>query len=291
MSHPPTLTSLRAFAVVGQCLSFTQAAHRLGVTQSAVSRQIRHLEESLDTPLFRRIGNAVALTEAGAALHERLTDAFDQMDDAVRETRATVPRQKLTVLAPPTFSTRWLARRMQDFRSRFGDLDIAIHTRPDEAVRFDCAIRYGCTPRDRHVSSQIIVEQHVLVCAPTLANPDESWRGSAVLHVLDGATRMATWDKWLALSASGPEPMPQGVMEFATLDMVIQAAQSGAGIAMIDRNMIEGELDSGALVQLDQAVMTGPSAYWLDVTQDQLSRRRVARFARWLGAGGSGFQP
>ena len=108
MSVPPSLTSLRAFATVGQCLSFTEGARRLGVTQSAVSRQIRQLESALDIALFRRIGNAVELTEPGAILHERLAGAFDLIDDAVLEARRTVPRQKLTLLAPPTFAARWL---------------------------------------------------------------------------------------------------------------------------------------------------------------------------------------
>lgn len=285
MSHPPTLTSLRAFAVVGQCLSFTQAAYRLGVTQSAVSRQIRHLEETLDTPLFRRTGSAVALTEAGIALHERLTDAFDQMDDAVRDIRASVPRQKLTVLAPPTFSARWLASRMADFRARFADLDLSVHVRPDDALRFDCTIRYGQAPRERHLSRQIAIEQHVLVCSPGLADGAERWRDSAVLHVLDGPSRMTTWDTWLAGAQPDAARLPQHMMEFATLDMVIQATLAGAGIAMIDRNMIADELAQDRLVQLDPTVVTGPRGYWLDVTQDQLSRGRVARFARWLQQG------
>ncbi|SEU10665.1 LysR substrate-binding domain-containing protein [Paracoccus homiensis] len=282
MSRSPSLTSLRAFSVVGQCLSFTQAAYRLGVTQSAVSRQIRQLEEALDTPLFRRIGNAVALTEAGAALHERLTDAFGQIDDAIRDAHAVVPRQKLTVLAPPTFSTRWLARRMQDFRSRHEDLDLAIHTRPDEAVRFDCTIRYGCLPRDRHLSNPILTEQHILVCAPELLDEGEAWRNTAVLHVLDGISRMQTWENWLQLSTEFAGVLPQNVMELATLDMVIEAARAGAGIALIDRNMIECELATGQLVPIDPTTMTGPYTYWLDVTHDQISRSRVARFSRWL---------
>lgn len=282
MSHSPSLTSLRAFSVVGLCLSFTQAAHRLGVTQSAVSRQIRQLEESLDTPLFRRIGNAVALTEAGIALHERLTDAFGQIDDAIRDARAIVPRQKLTILAPPTFSTRWLARRLQDFRSKHADLDLAIHTRQDEAVRFDCTIRYGCLPRDRHLSNPILSEQHVLVCSPDLLGLGETWRTTAILHVLDGMSRMQTWEDWLQLSTDFVGSLPQNTMEFATLDMVIEAARARAGIAMIDRNMIEHELETGQLALIEPTMMTGPYAYWLDVTHDQISRSRVARFSRWL---------
>ncbi len=164
----PTLTSLKVFAAVGQCLSFTQAGKHLGVTQSAVSRQIRQLEDTLDIALFRRVGNNVFLTEAGALLHERLADAFDVMDDAVRDVRATVPRQKLTVLAPPTFAARWLSRRIKEFQQRFPDLDLSLHTHSDDNVRFDCAIRFGVDPKERYTSTRLMIEQHIAVCAPVL---------------------------------------------------------------------------------------------------------------------------
>ncbi|MGR3479945.1 LysR substrate-binding domain-containing protein [Salipiger marinus] len=282
MSTPPTLTSLRAFATVGQCLSFTEGAHRLGVTQSAVSRQIRQLESTLDLPLFRRIGNSIELTEAGAVLHERLAEAFDIMDEAVMEARATVPRQKLTLLAPPTFSARWLSRHLVSFRQRFPDLDLSLHLSADDNVRVDCVIRFGADPRDRHVSTRLMVEQHIAVCAPDLwADPDRL-RQSCLLYVLDRALRLPTWDNWFASTQHDRRDLPENAMEFATLDMVTQAAVSGAGLAVIDRNMIEPELQSGALIQIDPVVVTGPYGYWLDISTERLARSRVVHFARWL---------
>ena len=282
MPSSPTLTSLRAFATVGQCLSFTEGAHRLGVTQSAVSRQIRQLESTLDLPLFRRIGNSIELTEAGAVLHERLAEAFDIMDEAVMEARATVPRQKLTLLAPPTFSARWLSRHLVSFRQRFPDLDLSLHLSADDNVRVDCVIRFGADPRDRHVSTRLMVEQHIAVCAPDLwADPDRL-RQSCLLYVLDRALRLPTWDNWFASTQHDRRDLPENAMEFATLDMVTQAAVSGAGLAVIDRNMIEPELQSGALIQIDPVVVTGPYGYWLDISTERLARSRVVHFARWL---------
>lgn len=282
MSVSPSLTSLRAFAVVGQCLSFTQAAQRLGVTQSAVSRQIRQLESTLDIALFRRIGNSVALTEAGAVLHERLVVSFDLMDEAVREVCGTVPRQTLTVLAPPTFAARWLARRLAPFRQRFPDLDLSLHMRGDENVRFDCIVRFGIGPRERHTSTRLLVEQHIAVCAPELQADPERLRRSCLLYVLDETRRLPTWDNWLAATQRDRRDLPENTMEFATLDMVIQAALTGAGLAVVDRNMIEAELQSGSLIQLDPVVVTGPIGYWLDISGERLSHSRVVHFSRWL---------
>ncbi|HEY0213811.1 MAG TPA: LysR family transcriptional regulator [Paenirhodobacter sp.] len=282
MPAPPTLTSLRVFTAVGQCLSFTQAAQRLGVTQSAVSRQIRHLEETLDIPLFRRTGNGIALTEAGTALHERLAVAFDLMDEAVHEVRATVPRQKLTVLAPPTFAARWLARRLTHFRQRFSDLDLSVHLRPEDDVRFDCIIRFGIDAHGRHSSTQLMIEQHIAVCAPDLWADSERLRKSCLLYVLDEARRLPTWENWFAATQHDRRDLPETAMEFATLDMVIQAALTGAGLAVVDRNMIEFELQAGTLIQIDPVVVTGPFGYWLDISGERLARSRVVHFARWL---------
>ncbi|MBJ2153346.1 LysR substrate-binding domain-containing protein [Paracoccus sp. IB05] len=282
MSSAPSLTSLRAFATVGQCLSFTEGAHRLGVTQSAVSRQIRQLESTLDIALFRRIGNAVELTEAGAILHDRLAGAFDLIDDAVQEARKSVPRQKLTLLAPPTFAARWLSRRLVSFRQRFPDLDLSLHLSPDDNVRFDCVIRFGTDPRDRQSSTRLMVEQHIAVCAPDLWADPERLRASCLLYVLDRALRLPTWDNWFASAQHDRRDLPENAMEFATLDMVTQAAVSGAGLAVIDRNMIESELVSGALIQIDPVVVTGPYGYWLDIPTERLARSRVVHFARWM---------
>jgi len=295
MSVSPSLTSLRAFTVVGQCLSFTQAAHRLGVTQSAVSRQIRQLESTLDIALFRRIGNSVALTEAGAVLHERLLVSFDLMDEAVREVRATVPRQTLKVLAPPTFAARWLSRRLTSFRQRFPDLDLSLHMRGDDNVRFDCVVRFGAGPRERHTSTRLMTEQHIAVCAPELQSDPERLRRSCLLYVLDESRRLPTWDNWFAAAQRDRRSLPENAMEFATLDMVIQAALTGAGLAVVDRNMIEAELQAGSLIQLDPVVVTGPIGYWLDISGERLARSRVVHFARWLqqmaGAGRENILP
>ncbi|WP_417419378.1 LysR substrate-binding domain-containing protein [Hoeflea sp.] len=282
MSVSPSLTSLRAFATVGQCLSFTEGANRLGVTQSAVSRQIRQLESVLDIALFRRIGNSVELTEIGAVLHERLSGAFDQIEDAVLEARATVPRQKLTILAPPTFASLWLSHRLVSFRHRFPDLDLSLHFSRDDNVRFDCEIRFGDEPHPRQSSTRLMVEQHIAVCAPDLWADPVRLRKSCLLYVLDRAYRLPTWDNWFASTQHDLSDLPENAMEFATLNMVTQAAINGAGLAVIDRNMIEAELASGALIQIDPVVVSGPYGYWLDISSERQTRSRVVHFARWL---------
>jgi DNA-binding transcriptional LysR family regulator len=107
-------------------------------------------------------------------------------------------------------------------------------------------------------------------------------RGSCLLYVLDDTRRLPTWDNWLAATQRSRRDLPETAMEFATLDMVIQAALTGAGLAVVDRNMIEAELQEGSLIQLDPIVVTGPIGYWLDISSERLAHSRVVHFSRWL---------
>ena len=113
--NTPSLTSLRAFSIVGDCLSVTGAAEQLGVTQSAVSRQIKALEDSLDFKLFDRIGNNIALSPEGRALHQRIFTTFGLLDDAINDATNSFARQKINLLAPPTLAARWLTRRLSEY--------------------------------------------------------------------------------------------------------------------------------------------------------------------------------
>ena len=99
--NSPSLTSLRAFSVAGNCLSVTGAAQQLGVTQSAVSRQIKALEDSLEFKLFDRIGNSINLTAEGQAFHRKVFTIFGLLEDATNDATNSFARQKINLLAPP----------------------------------------------------------------------------------------------------------------------------------------------------------------------------------------------
>ena len=111
LKNSPSLTSLRAFSVVGNCLSVTGAAQQLGVTQSAVSRQIKALENTLDFKLFDRVGNSIALTADGQAFHQRIFATFGLLEDALNDATGSFPRQKINLLAPPTLACSTERRR------------------------------------------------------------------------------------------------------------------------------------------------------------------------------------
>lgn len=184
-----TLTSLRVFETAGKCLSFTKAVCQLNVTQSAVSRQIKCLEDYLGVSLFVRRHHRLKLTAAGLQLLVRLEQSFDLMETAIQELRDPNQRQKLTLLFPPTFATRWFAPKLADFHRHFPKLQLSIHTNDSEHNIFDCHIRFGRTARPNHYSELVMLEQHVAVCAPHLLEQAQQLNGN-LLHILHEGQRL-----------------------------------------------------------------------------------------------------
>jgi len=281
MRSLPALTSLRVFETAGKCLSFTKAASQLNVTQSAVSRQIKHLEDYLGVPLFVRCHHRLELTAAGQQLLSKLEQSFNLMETAVQELRDPNQRQKLTLLFPPTFATRWLAPRLADFHIHSPELQLSIHNNDSEHNIFDCHIRFGRTARPNHYSELIMLEQHVAVCAPNLLEQAQQLNGN-LLHIIHEGQRLPVWENWLQAAGLTGEVDVNGGMEFSTLDQVSNAAINGAGFAIVDKRMISHELKMGTLVPFSQVEVSGPYGYWLDIKAERQGLAKVVRFTEWL---------
>jgi LysR family glycine cleavage system transcriptional activator len=280
--NSPSLTSLRAFSIVGNCLSVTGAAQQLGVTQSAVSRQIKALEDTLDFKLFDRVGNSITLTAEGEAFHQRIFATCGLLEAAVSDAIGSFQRHKINLLAPPTLASRWLTRRLPTYPQRFPGVELAVHTEPRPNVRMDCVIHFGTHPTEGSEHVKLLVEQHIAVCSRELFEDREAMRASCLLHVFDKRVRFPLWEAWLALEPDHPD-LPTGAsMEFASLELAIQAAKNSVGIAVVDRNMIEYELDAGSLVQISPTMVVGPNGYWLEISAEQQAKGRSVRFFRWL---------
>ena len=280
--NTPSLTSLRAFSVVGNCLSVTSAAQQLGVTQSAVSRQIKALEDSLEFKLFNRIGNSINLTAEGQVFHRRVFTIFGLLEDATTEATNSFVRQKINLLAPPTLAARWLTRRLRDYPQRFAAFELAVHTEPQPNIRMDCAIHFGRHPSTGSEYVKLFMEQHVAVCSRELFENRHAMRTSSPLNVFDKGVSFPLWKDWLTLEPNYPD-LPIGPsMEFSSLELAIQAAKNSVGVAIVDRNMIEYELEAGSLVQISPTTVAGPNGYWLEISKDQGAKKSAVQFFRFL---------
>jgi len=284
MRSLPPLTALRVFETAGKCLSFTQAASQLHVTQSAVSRQIKQLEDYLGIPLFVRRHHKLELTDAGSQLLGKLEQSFNLMEDAVQELRDPNQRQKLNILVPPTFATRWLVSQLSNFQQRFPELELSIQNHGAEHAKFDCEVRFGTSGKPRYYSELLMLEQHIAVCAPSLAEKARQLEtcSYSLLHILHNGKRLPTWEDWLQAAQKRHLINPERGMEFSTLDQVINAARAGAGLAIIDRTMIAQELADGSLVQFSEIEVSGPCGYWLDIESDRQGLAKVIHFSDWL---------
>ncbi|MFJ2485466.1 LysR substrate-binding domain-containing protein [Pseudomonas sp. NPDC087639] len=285
MRQLPSLNTLRVFEEVARHRSFSQAAQGLNVTQGAVSRQIKQLEDYLGVALFVRTPQGLSLTEAGSNLKPHLAEAFDHMERALQAVRVPNLRQRLRVLAPPTWATRWLSPHLRAFCQRYPDISLSVTNQAshDSAAEIDCHIRFGLCASTHCASQLLVMERHIAVASPELFNGDQApdLREFPLLHILHDGKRLKVWENWLA--AMGREDIDAGQgLEFSTLDQVIHTALAGGGLAVIDRQMIEKELANGSLLPITPIEVIGPYGYWLDVANDKQGLSKVKLFTDWL---------
>ena len=285
MRQLPSLNTLRIFEEVARHRSFNKAAESLNVTQGAVSRQIKQLEDYLGITLFIRTPRGLSLTESGAALWPNMAQAFDHLERALQAVRVPNLRQRLRILAPPTWATRWLSAQLRTFVQRYPDINLSIinQVNHDGSAEVDCHIRFGLEA-DTHCQSQLLVmERHIAVASPEWFDHGEApdLRRVPLLHILHEGKRLKVWENWLSAVGRIDVDATQG-LEFSTLDQVINTALSGGGLAVIDRQMIERELAIGSLLPITPVEVIGPYGYWLDIPNDKRGLSKVQVFTEWL---------
>ena len=288
----PPLHSLRAFDAAVRSGSFTQAGESLHVTQGAVSRQIKQLEEWLGKPVFVRHHQGLILTPAGSVLAKSLDSAFGTIQDAVQQIQHLGARQRIAVNVPETFASRWLAPRLRAFHSRHPDIDLSITTNavnnPREAQQYDCLVMFLDAPWPHGDCRLLRQEHYVAVSSPELwlDNAPPNLSKATLLHVLAGSKRLPIWENWFASLGIRSIDARPGIA-FSTMDQAINAAVSGAGVAVVDAPMIERDLQEHRLRRLDAHMLTGTHGYWFvepgdSVKRDPAHSAVVALFQSWL---------
>lgn len=282
---------MRVFEVVGQTRSFTRAAERLNLTQSAVSRQVRNLEDELGEDLLIRRHHHLELTPAGAELLATIQEAFHNIEAALRNITEKSNQNRLRVNVPPTFARRWLLPRLPRLREALPDVDISISTESADTLAerglLDCAVRFGDGEWPMLDASILMTERHIVVCAPSLLEGTRvegplDLKGFTFLHVLASPDRRyLTWRHWL--DAAGFQDVDtRGGLEFDLLDLAIEAACAGLGVTVADRSMVRSQLQSGQLVQLFDVEVEGHESYWFVTRPQSGNDRKVAAFRAWL---------
>ena len=284
----PPLNALKAFEAAARLASFTAAAEQLFVTQSAVSRQIRHLEDRLGVRLFARRAGQVELTAAGQRLLPSVRAAFDRIESTARYLHVPDGPSRLRLNVPPTFALCWLAPRIGELRARYPDLDLTVTSRAADDLSLDsdldAAIRFGAGDWNDVEIHLLMQESHIAVCSPRLLPTGGALDLSqqTLLHVVRGSRdRFPTWRHWLDAAGIDGVATENG-LEFDMLAAAIRAAVQGVGVTIADRHMVAHELARGDLVQPLDVETPGHDSYWLVTRPGQRLSPEFVLFNEWL---------
>jgi LysR family glycine cleavage system transcriptional activator len=284
----PDISNLQAFECAARHGNFTRAAEELNLTQSAVSRQIRDLEQQTGLLLFERVRQRVILSEAGRRLIpdvRRLLQQSEQLMIGAVASAASV--SSLSVATLPTFGTRWLMPRLPDFMVQNKDLALSIESRSKpfdfDEENFDLAIHYGqpvwaratCTFLCSEVVLPVATER--LMQKLDLRDPSDLCR-APLLHL---TTRPRLWAHWFENSAITADNAYRG-SRFDQFSMIIAAAVSGLGVALLPSYLIEQEIGSRTLLPLFNIPMATENGYYIVLPEGRQRNETANAFRDWL---------
>ncbi|PWC97640.1 LysR substrate-binding domain-containing protein [Azospirillum sp. TSO5] len=252
MRRLPSLNGLRAFEVAARHGSFTAAAAELHVSQAAISRMVKLLEERLGFALFDRRANALVLTERGRALQPTLTEAFDGIARRVEQVSAMRAGPVLTVGMGATVAVRWLIPRLSSFHLAHPEIEVRIATGGAGAPMNDdwtCAVLLGDGQWPGYEAERLFSSSLQPVCAPRLAaelRGPADLAGATLLHVSHWGE---DWPRWLAAAGVAEPSAPSGIrgLSFGSYAMTLQAAIDGVGVALAPRLYILDDIAAGRL--------------------------------------------
>ncbi|WP_034156950.1 LysR substrate-binding domain-containing protein [Sphingomonas sp. ERG5] len=285
----PPMGALHSFVIAARHESFSRAADEIGLTQSAISRQIATLEDWLQVTLFTRTGRRVALSNEGRAYLDAVAPALAAIRVATSRVIARPDDNALSIATLPGFGMRWLAPRLGGLTREVPELVINVAARVHEfdleAEGFDAMIHFGAPDWHGMEHDLLFREESIVVLAPALLADARATRPTDLLKLplLSQAVRRGAWRQWFdaaGLDAAVPGDGPV----FEHFLMIAQAAAGGAGAALLPRFMVEPELESGALVAPFDRALEGEGAYYLVYPADRLKRPIFARFRAWIVA-------
>jgi LysR family glycine cleavage system transcriptional activator len=285
--HPP-LNPIRVFETAARLMSFTAAAEELNVSQVAVSRQIKVLEDYLGTPLFLRSHRSVRLTEDGARIFPAVNRALDDINHAVSTISTRGERNALTIQTHTTFGQRWLIPRLFRFHEQFKTIDIrltsSIHPFNPDRQNIQAAIQSGDGSSESCDCDFIAPIELIPVCSPLLiaASSDRSGPESLSRHtLLHSFARPRDWASWLASSGFADVDPDRG-LRFENSVLAYEAALQGMGVAIGVRILVEQYLRVGSLIAPFGPAVPLNSGYYLLTPRGRPTSRMLRNFRDWL---------
>ncbi len=281
------MTALRALESFERTGNVTETGRELGVSQSAVSRQLKVLEDYLETPLFSRDKKRIKLTPAAREYSSQVRAALEQVGTASLRLKANPAGGQLNIAMLPAFGVRWLAPKLPDFVARHPEVTVNLSTRlkPFDFASepFHGAVHFGQRDWTDVAYHELMREYVVPVASPKVA---QSLRGNALkdlfsLPLLHLDTRPDAWEKW-ALALGEEVECPVGML-FDQFASMIQAAIHDLGAALLPTYLVENELADGRLVPLWSESKTSIGTYYFVWPKDGPGYQPRELFVKWLG--------
>lgn len=284
----PHLTWLRAFEASARHLSFTNAAMELNLTQAAISKQVKLLEQYLREPLFERKPRSLVLTKVGAAYLPKVRDGFDRLAAGTQEVFGHRRSEVLTVRAPVGYSVNWIAPRLKNFFDKHPDISLrlvsSVWGEQFDSERFDLDIQYGTGRWPGFQSDRLTWEVILPVCSPALLEGAKPLREPSdladhcLLHVLGYE---AGWSDWLKQANALGVDSGQGI-QFDTSLLAFEFAARGGGVALARSSMLGLELERGRLVRPFDIEVPLSEAFYIISPEDGREHPDSAAFRNWL---------
>ncbi|HVL35203.1 MAG TPA: transcriptional regulator GcvA [Burkholderiales bacterium] len=288
----PPLDLLVGFESAARHLSFTKAGAELFLTQSAVSRQIKELEEHLGAALFERRHRALVLTDAGKEFYAATAQVLTAMRAAAERLRSRSGKRRLSVTTTHSFAALWLIPRLAGFTRDHPGVDVRImaETRVQDLERdgLDLAIRHGPQSLAGSGAVRLFGERVFPVCSPVLLEKNPLRKPQDLRnHVLlqyddpDGRHPWLHWKTWLEVERIA-DLRPAGTLSFSGYEQIIPAALAGHGVALGRTPLVKDLLAAGQLVAPFKSTADPARAYYAIVAPHATARREVQEFVGWL---------
>lgn len=289
MPRPPRvpLATLPAFRAVARLATVRAAADELHLTHSAVSQQIRQLEEQLGFELFERRGRRVVINAAGTALLRAIEPALAQIDDGVRSAHALAcgAEQQIRLTLLPSFAQRWLLPRMAQWRELHPDIALELETSQRivdlQREGLHCALRQGAGRWPGLVAERLADSALIVMATPQTALRLRGRDAQALTNEpLLGSAKL--WDRWFA--QVGVKIATQPVASFSDAGLMLQAAEQGLGIVLARELLAADALVDGRLVRLAPQTLADDAvyAYWIAYPETLADWKPLQALRRWL---------
>ncbi len=295
MPHLPPISALKALEASARHLSFTKAAEELNVTQSAISHQIKHLEQLWDQKLFTRLTRKLELTSGGQNLAAVAREFFRSLENTLDELREDDGHTTICVQMLPSVAVKWLVPRLQGFRDIYPDIDVWISTRADEqggfkSGRLDASIRLGAADAPGVSSWLMMHEYEFPVARPRLLeemgapeSPADLCRYPLLLRLGEiGAPQWDVWFKGMGVPENIYGPALRDGTRFADSNMALQAAFEGQGIALARSAPVWDDITSGRLVRLFDVTQRFVHPINFACPIEKANRPAIIAFRDWL---------